>query len=105
MTVHVEPFTLPGGSTDVYAAHAREIAIERTRLPLSRLAHAVILLMLLGGVTSACLVGKVSSWLLGGWLVWLVLFRRPSACCRSPLPAGRLKPSVGQAATAADLFL
>ncbi|KZM16998.1 putative bifunctional diguanylate cyclase/phosphodiesterase [Pseudomonas aeruginosa] len=73
MTVHVEPLALPGGSTDVLRLYAREIAIERTRL-LYLGSRTPTLLMLLGGVTSACLVwGKVSSWLLGGWLVWLVL--------------------------------
>ncbi|HGM5018151.1 TPA: putative bifunctional diguanylate cyclase/phosphodiesterase [Pseudomonas aeruginosa] len=73
MTVHVEPLALPGGSTDVLRFYAREIAIERTRL-LYLGSRTPTLLMLLGGVTSACLVwGKVSSWLLGGWLVWLVL--------------------------------
>lgn len=73
MTVHVEPLALPGGSTDVLRLYAREIAIERTRL-LYLGSRTPTLLMLLGGVTSTCLVwGKVSSWLLGGWLVWLVL--------------------------------
>lgn len=73
MTVHVEPLALPGGNTDVLRLYAREIAIERTRL-LYLGSRTPTLLMLLGGVTSACLVwGKVSSWLLGGWLVWLVL--------------------------------
>ncbi len=55
MTVHVEPLALPGGSTDVLRLYAREIAIERTRL-LYLGSRTPTLLMLLGGVTSACLV-------------------------------------------------
>ncbi|WP_343575737.1 EAL domain-containing protein [Pseudomonas sp.] len=73
MTAYVEPSAIPVSHAEIRQQYAHEIAVERTRL-LYQGSRIPTLLMLLNGLACAGLLWeRVSTALLGGWLVSLVL--------------------------------
>ncbi|WEJ72206.1 EAL domain-containing protein [Pseudomonas sp. PSE14] len=73
MTAYVEPSAIPVSHAEIRQQYAHEIAVERTRL-LYQGSRIPTLLMLLNGLACAGLLWeRVSTLLLGGWLVSLVL--------------------------------
>jgi len=73
MTAYVEPSAIPVSHAEIRQQYAHEIAVERTRL-LYQGSRVPTLLMLLNGLACAGLLWeRVSTALLGGWLVSLVL--------------------------------
>ncbi|WP_207884965.1 EAL domain-containing protein [Pseudomonas sp. 30_B] len=73
MTAYVEPSAIPVSHAEIRQQYAHEIAVERTRL-LYQGSRIPTLLMLLNGLACAGLLWeRVSTALLSGWLVSLVL--------------------------------
>ncbi len=73
MTAYVEPSAIPVSHAEIRQQYAHEIAVERTRL-LYQGSRVPTLLMLLNGLACAGLLWeRVSTALLGGWLISLVL--------------------------------